>query len=60
MDNYHIAPADNGFQVVEELPDGRKSFVDGFSTENDARGWLETFMILPGLVDCTSGGIPRD
>jgi hypothetical protein len=59
MDNYHIASAGNGFQVVEELPDGHKSFVDGFSTEDDARGWLDSFLILLGLIDCMSRRIPR-
>jgi hypothetical protein len=60
MDNYVIAPADNGFQVVEILPDGRNSFVDGFPTEDDARGWLDNFMILLGLIDCMSGKTGRD
>jgi hypothetical protein len=59
MDNYRIAPTGNGFQVVEELPDGRKSFVDGFPTEDDARGWLDSFLILLGLIDCMAGGTSR-
>jgi hypothetical protein len=55
MDNYRVAPTGNGFQVVEELPDGRKSFMDGFPTEDDARGWLNSFLILLGLIDRMSG-----
>jgi hypothetical protein len=41
--------------VVEALPDGRRSAVDGFSTEDDAREWLDGFLILLGLLDCMSG-----
>jgi hypothetical protein len=55
MDNYHIAPTGNGFQVVETRPDGRNSTVDGFPTEAAARGWLDSFMILVGLMDCMGG-----
>ena len=52
MDNYQIVPIENGFQVVEALPDGRTSAVDGFSTEDDARRWLDSFLLLLGLIDC--------
>jgi hypothetical protein len=55
MDHYHVAPVGTGFQVVENLPDGRHSFVGGFSTENDARGWLNSFQIMVGLIDCLAG-----
>jgi hypothetical protein len=55
MDNYHIVPAGSGFQIIEALPDGRLSSVEGFSTEDDARGWLDSFSILLGLIDCMSG-----
>jgi hypothetical protein len=55
MDNYQIVPIENGFQVVEALPDGRTSAVDGFSTEDDARRWLDSFLLLLGLIDCMSG-----
>jgi hypothetical protein len=60
MENYRIVPAENGFQVVELLPDGRDSAVDGFSTEADARGWLDSFMVLIGLIDCMSGQTSRN
>ena len=52
MENYYIAPAGNGFQIVETVPDGRNRTVDGFSTEADARGWLDSFMVLLGLIEC--------
>jgi hypothetical protein len=52
MDN----PTGDGFQIIEALPDGRLSTLEGFSTENDARGWLDSFLILLGLIDCMSGG----
>jgi hypothetical protein len=55
MDIYTIVPVGGGYQVVEELPDGRTSSVDGFPTEDDARGWLDSFLILLGLVECMSG-----
>jgi hypothetical protein len=55
MDNYQITPVGTGFQVVEDRPDGRHSFVDGFLTENDARGWLDSFLVLIGLLDCMAG-----
>jgi hypothetical protein len=52
MDNYHIASVGTEFQVVEDLPNGGRSFVDGFSTRDDAQGWLDSFHILIGLIDC--------
>jgi hypothetical protein len=52
MEHYHIAPLGPGFQVVEDLPDGRQSSVEGFSTEADAKGWLDSFLVLIALVDC--------
>jgi hypothetical protein len=55
MDNYHIVATGNGFQIIEALPDGRLSTLEGFSTEDDARGWLDSFLILLGLIDCMSG-----
>jgi hypothetical protein len=54
MDNCRVIPVGGGFQVVEELPDGHTSSVDGFRTEDDARGWLDSFQILIGLIDCMS------
>lgn len=56
MDNYHIAPVGTGFQIVEDLPDGRHCFVDEFASESDARGWLDSFLIMAGLTDCMAGG----
>jgi hypothetical protein len=55
MDNYHIASTGNGFQVIENRPDGRHSTVSGFPTESDARLWLDGFLVLLGLVDCMAG-----
>ncbi|MGA3003816.1 MAG: hypothetical protein ABSE20_19030 [Acetobacteraceae bacterium] len=55
MENYHIVPTSNGFQIIEALPDGRLNTLEGFSTEDDARGWLDSFLILLGLIDCMSG-----
>jgi hypothetical protein len=52
MNNYRIAPAEHDFQVIESLPDGGKRVMGGFPTEADARGWLDSFMILIGLIDC--------
>jgi hypothetical protein len=59
MDNYHIAPAGTGFQVIEDLSDGRHSFVGGFSTVGEASRWLDSFLVLMGLIDCMSGKTPR-
>ena len=58
MNNYRIVPTGNGFQVIEELPDRRTSTVDGFLAEDDARRWLDDFLILLGLIDCMSGNTP--
>jgi hypothetical protein len=55
MENFQIAPAGNGFQVIEALPDGRQYRMDGFPSEDDARGWLDTLLILLGLIDGMSG-----
>jgi hypothetical protein len=55
MDHYHIAPSGQGFQVVEDLPDGRHNRVEGFSTEADAKGWLDSFLVLIALVECIAG-----
>jgi hypothetical protein len=52
---YRIAPVETGFQVVEDLPDGRDSRVGGFSTEADARTWLDSFLVLMKLLDCMAG-----
>jgi hypothetical protein len=54
MGNYQIVPIGNMFRVIEEGPDGRESSVDGFTTEDDARGWLDSFLILLGLIECMS------
>ncbi len=57
MGNYHIAPAGNGYQVIEDLPGDRHSFVGGFPTETDAQGWLDSFLVLICLIDCMSGKV---
>ena len=51
MDNYHIAPIGTGFQVIEALPDGNHRSVGGFSTADEASAWLDSFLILMGLID---------
>jgi hypothetical protein len=51
MDNYHVIPAGMGrFQIVENLSDGRHSFVDGFPTQAEAIEWLDSFLVLIGLI----------
>jgi hypothetical protein len=55
MEHYHIAPIGSGFQVVEDLPDGRHSTVTGFSTEAAAKVWLDSFLVLLALVECMAG-----
>lgn len=55
MDNYHIAQAGTGFQVTEALPDGRQRSVGGFSTADEAGAWLDSFLILMGLIDFMPG-----
>ncbi len=60
MEQYHIAPVGNEFHVVEMRPDGRNSTVGGFSTEAAAKGWLDSFMVLIGLMDCLAGSSTRD
>ena len=52
MDKYQITPAATGFQIVEVRPDGRDSRVYGFQTVADAEGWLDSFLLLLGLIDC--------
>jgi hypothetical protein len=51
MDNYHITSMGGAFQVVETLPDGRHSTVGGFPTKPDAQRWLDSFLLLLGLID---------
>lgn len=60
MDNYHIAPFGRGFQVVESLADGRHSTVGGFPTKDAAQGWLDSFILMLGLVNCLAGEPSRD
>ena len=52
MNTYHVDSVGTGFQVVEDLPNGGRSFLDGFSTRDDAQGWLDSFQTLIGLIDC--------
>jgi hypothetical protein len=60
MDSYRIDPAGTGFLVIEDLRDGRHNVVEGFSTESDAQGWLDSLPVLVGLRDCLSGKTARD
>jgi hypothetical protein len=55
MDNYHIDSSGSGFQVIEEIPEGRHNGVDGFSAKTDPQRWLNGFRMLIGLIDCLSG-----
>jgi hypothetical protein len=55
MDNCKIVPVGGRYQVVEKQPDGRTYSVKGFPTEDDARGWLDSLLVLLGLIDCMSG-----
>ena len=56
MDNYHVILAGmGGFQVVEDLSDGRHRFVDGFPPQAEAIEWLDSFLVLIGLIDCMAG-----
>jgi hypothetical protein len=58
MENYRVVPAQNGFQVIETRADGCRSSVGGFSTEAEAKGWLDSFTLLIGLIDCMAGTDP--
>jgi hypothetical protein len=55
MDNFKIVPVGGKYQVVEEQPDGRTCRAKGFPAEDDARGWLDSLLVLLGLIDCMSG-----
>jgi hypothetical protein len=59
MDNFKIVPTGSGFQVVQELPDGRESFQDDFATADDASDWLVDLLTLLGIIDCMSGKASR-
>ncbi len=39
-------------RLVEVRPNGRGSRVYGFQTVADAEGWLDSFLLLLGLIDC--------
>ena len=51
MNTYHIAPEENGFQVIETYPDHRNRFHGGFVTREAALRWLENPLSLMDLVD---------
>jgi hypothetical protein len=55
MCSYHIASTGNGFQVIENRPNGRHSTVSGFPNESDARLWLDGFLVVRDLVQCIAG-----
>jgi len=55
MGKYRIVSTANGYQVVETYPGGVRSAAHLFSTEDDARVWLDTFKILIGLLECMAG-----
>ena len=55
MKNYQIIPDTVGFQVVEFMPDGQHSAVSGFPNVAEAQQWLDSFLLLLGLVSCMSG-----
>jgi hypothetical protein len=60
MKDYQVIPDTIGFQVVEFMPDGRHSAVTGFTTAAKARQWLDSFLLLCGLVSCMSGASTPD
>ena len=51
MNTYHIAPEENGFQVIETYPDHRNRFHGGFVTKEAALRWLENPLSLMDVVD---------
>jgi hypothetical protein len=51
MNTYRIAPEDNGFQVIEKYPDGRKRFHSGFTTKNAASDWVANHLSLMSVAD---------
>jgi len=55
MAKYRIVSEGSEFQVVENLPDGRSDIVGGFRSEADAESWLDSFLVLLGLIDCIGG-----
>jgi hypothetical protein len=55
MAKYRIVSEGSEFQVVENLPDGRSDIIGGFRSEADAESWLDSFLVLLGLIDCIGG-----
>jgi len=51
VNTYHVAPEENGFQVIETYPDHRHRFHGGFATKEAALHWLENPLSLMDLVD---------
>jgi hypothetical protein len=49
MNSYRIIPEENGFQIEETFPDGRRGFIGGFSTEAEAQAWLDSYLRMRGL-----------
>jgi hypothetical protein len=49
MNTYLIGPSGNGFQIIETYPDGRHSFIGGFSTEAAAQAWLDNYLRMRKL-----------
>jgi hypothetical protein len=60
MSPYRIAPAGTSFEVVENLPDGRRASVGGFPTVSDAQEWLDSFLLLLALVGCMGRDRPHE
>ena len=44
VNTYRIILAGDGFQIIETYPDGRRSYIGGFSTEAAAQAWLENYL----------------
>jgi hypothetical protein len=56
MDNHQIELASDGFRIIEIRPDGPDISISGFDTMVDAEGWLDSYRILLGSIDCMTDG----
>ncbi|MGD0432217.1 MAG: hypothetical protein ABSA58_14105 [Acetobacteraceae bacterium] len=55
MNTYLITPEGDGFQIIETYPDGRRSFIGGFSTEAAAQAWLDNYLRMRKLNEKALG-----
>lgn len=42
MDEYHIEPDGDGYEVTRILPDGKTAFIGRFPSEDNAQHWIES------------------